>query len=107
MSDTYPRYILSAEVMSQFTPVLNSKGQWVIKLAPNRYLHFIEPLDNTPITSNRSDMTMVSFNFIEEAEGIIKYLQQLWSGDMTLLNKHNDIPIVVDVERNKKLKAGG
>lgn len=100
-------YKLDADVMSQFTPELNSKNMWVVKLAPNRYLHWIESLDNSPVTSSRPDITMAQYNFVEEAEAVINYLRHLWSKDITMLDKYKSMSIVVDLDRNKKLKAGG
>lgn len=74
--NTYPQ-----EILSQFRAVQRDDKRWAIALEPNRFLHWIETTTDKPVTISNPNLTMQSWAFKEEAEGIIDWLRRRWSED--------------------------
>lgn len=75
------KFTVKKEVMDHFKAVQRTDKKWVIDLAGNGFLHWIEVANDRPVTCSNPDITMQSWNFKEEAEAIIEWLKRRWSQD--------------------------
>jgi len=66
----------SEEILNQFTVFQRKDRRWAIDLGGHRFLHWIEVTDDRPVTISNPNMTMQSWAFKEEAEGIIGWLKK-------------------------------
>src|SRR3990167_3876739 len=91
------RDVYSNEILAGIKAVQREDKRWIIELQPGRFLHWIETTNHRPVTVSDPRFTMQSWNFREEAEGIILYLRRLWNTD-PIERAKADEPIIVSVD---------
>ena len=73
------------------TTTKKGKDRWVIKLDKG-FLHFIETVDNSPFWLSNPNMTMINFQFEEQAVAVCNYLRKLWDEERIIKeSKSNNI----------------
>ena len=55
--------------------------EYVIQLPDGLFLHWIESTNNRPVRISKPEMSMQSWPFIEQAQGICDFLKELWDED--------------------------
>jgi len=89
----------SNEILSQFKAVQRKDKRWAIDLGRNQFLHWIEAVNDSPVTISNADLTMQSWVFKEEAEGIIDWLKRRWSLDPKITaDVGESIKVTVDLD---------
>jgi len=99
---TMKKNYYTEEILNQFTVLQREDKRWAIDLGGHNFLHWIELVDDKPTKISNPNMTMLSWAFEEEAQGIILWLKKRWSRDPNVTAEISDkISVIVNIKEEE------